>query len=75
MPAKGQTAFKFGSREARRYQGANPNVGWAEVVLADPIRYWGLMQVWALKALHRAGKSHPEQDCPLCQESRLENVA
>lgn len=45
-----KAVFKF---DKERYQGADPKATWAGVVLADPVKYPGLMQTIAKKALDR----------------------
>lgn len=68
-----QSAFKFGGyAKKRRYEDTTAKAQWPAIIAADPVRYPGLMQEIALRALHRTGKPHREQNCPLCQEERLE---
>jgi len=41
---------------------------WAEIVIGHPGDYPRFLRELALKELHRNGKAHASQDCPLCRE-------
>jgi hypothetical protein len=61
-------------RPARRRYQQPPSTGpsWAQIVIADPVRYQGLALSLACRALHRAARPHPAAACPLCQSSQTE---
>jgi hypothetical protein len=73
--AQKQQSFKFGTRTARSYGNAAENALWAEITAADPVKYAGQCLKWALQALHRAGRPHQKENCPLCEEEQLEKAA
>jgi hypothetical protein len=57
---------RFDFRQSQKKSPAEPE--WAEIIAADPIRYRSsLMQRAAAMALHRSGKAHASDRCPLCQ--------
>jgi hypothetical protein len=53
-----KSVFKFAPE---RYKGADPKASWAKVVLDDPGKYPGLMQVIAQKAVARAHRMNLNQ--------------
>jgi hypothetical protein len=40
---------------------------WPAIVAADPAKYPGLLQELAALELHRSGKVHASDRCPLCE--------
>jgi len=56
---KRQRSLDFGARS-----------DWAEIVVADPRIYRGLLYELALRFLHQHGKPHPTEPCPLCAKER-----
>jgi hypothetical protein len=51
----------------RRYQNSVRDGRWAEVVLGSPDKYPSpLMRSLALGVVHRNGKAHEREGCPLC---------
>lgn len=68
-----QGVFGFGRRGSRDHAATDPQ--WPEIIVADPKKYPGLMQDLAQRALHRLGKPHEQQYCPLCKAERSESAA
>jgi len=63
---RGSSRFGIG-RSPRRYRNASAHARWADIVLANPTKYPSpLMRSVALAALHRQGKQHESEGCPLC---------
>lgn len=59
-----QKRFNFGHTKTIKAE------EWVSIVSGDPERYPSpLMQRMAAMALHRAGKPHQSEHCPLCQRN------
>ena len=61
----------FGAgRSPRQYRNAGAHARWAEIVLDNPVKYPSpLMRSVALATMHRQGKQHESEGCPLCLPS------
>ncbi len=67
---KEQRPFIFTPR-SRRHQ-PDSEAGWADLVMENPAKYGALVVDLALQAIHRAGRPHKQDECPLCIERKQE---